>query len=279
MRRSGHIWTKVLIGATVLSLLTAVSWSQQPERPARYFLSGRDPDYHAVRTPNASGAQALLRVSLAYVTYNKPQPRFLYIVSRANLGGDRSDGVLGYQAAGFVRGRDFDVASASGIRSDGTDYLGQPVLDLNTVDFLQYDALVVASEPGWLTRSEVDVLIRRRDDIRRFLETPEKGLIAWAASHNVVLNYDYLPVRISFQPAGGWESGHQVTPVGASIGLTDQMVNGNWYHLYFTEFPAGWEVASVDASGRPVDIVPEPASLLALGAGLAGIVGLRRCKQ
>jgi hypothetical protein len=158
------------------------------------------------------------------------------------------------------------------------------VLDLNTVDFLQYDALVVASPGAWLSQREVNVLMRRRDDIRRFLETPEKGLIVWAAfvADIGAFNYDYLPFRIRFQGVDSYtpnEVGHRVTPVGASIGLTDQMVNGNYYHLYFTEFPAGWEVASVDASGRPVDIVPEPASLLALGAGLAGIVGLRRRKQ
>jgi probable HAF family extracellular repeat protein len=41
----------------------------------------------------------------------------------------------------------------------------------------------------------------------------------------------------------------------------------------------GWNAATGRTEAFLLDTIPEPASLIALGAGLAGLVGLRRRKQ
>ena len=81
-------------------------------------------------------------------TAGDPQPSMLVVSSRIAPPSGHRDSVVGIQAAGYT----FDVAAAP----------GQGVLDLNAVDFADYDVIVVASDFGGILRQEELTILNAR---------------------------------------------------------------------------------------------------------------------
>lgn len=219
------------------------------------FITGHDPDYHAAGDGNRPGAQHLIQRAIAYVTFENPNPRLLLVSDGRNPGGDQIDSRRGMEAARFA----FDVA----------DYgSGTPgMLDLNAVDFNDYDCVVVASDyGGWLRQDELDILNARAPELHAFVNRGG-GIVAFNESGNRVANgtpvlyegttanrFGFLPVAVTVvsrhQPAVGFT----LTPTGASMGLHESDVNGNVSHSVF-ESTGGMHPVDHDAAGRIMSLV------------------------
>lgn len=146
------------------------------------FISGHDTDYHS---PISSSAGSFLNKSIKYVTKNKTNPRLLYVTSVSNPGGDERFGGVGLTSMGY----NYDIADAfgSGPFTLGTTWYAHPpiskiALDLRTIDFSSYDAVIIASDYGsWLRQEELDILVNRKTDIFNYINSGG-GLLAFAES-------------------------------------------------------------------------------------------------
>lgn len=215
--------------------------------PGGIFITGHDPDFHAVQGHNPPGAQHTLQRAVGYVTFEKVNPTILLVTdlrdpnSQPGLAG-HSDPRAGLTAAGLV----FDVADFGSGAEPG-------VLDLNTVDFHAFDCIIVASDHGgWLRQEELDILITRTADILAFLRGGG-GLVVLNEGGNDALTthdpYGFLPFVVSSAALGQVEEGFTVTPAGAALGLTDADVNSNASHSVFTA-TSGLDIIDVDADQR-----------------------------
>jgi hypothetical protein len=216
------------------------------------FITGHDPDYHAFVGGNTAGAQHILQRAIDYVTFSKRNPKILLVTDLSNPGGDQSDSRLGLTAAGFT----YDVA----------DYgSGTPgVLDLHTVNFSNYDAIVIASDyGGWLHQRELDILNARKVELINYVNLGG-GLVALAESGNrngvgtdpngtLTGRFGFLPSVVSEIGDNQSEVGFTTTAAGQALGLTDADVNGNASHNIFAN-DAGMDVIDRDASGEIVSL-------------------------
>lgn len=220
-------------------------------------MTAHDPDYHAnpFKSNNAGGAQRLLQLSVAHVTEDDPSPALLLVTDTRNPGGDESDSRIGLAKAGLA----FDVAD------DGA--AGGSVLDLDTVDFNSYDAIIVASDfGGWLRQEEVDILNARKAELAGYVAAGG-GLIALAESGSRKVHvgvdsgrYEFVPVSspiVAEKLDQHAANDHSVTPAGAAFGLTKADVNANATHAYFTA-TGGLDVLDVDEAGRPLSLATPP---------------------
>jgi hypothetical protein len=268
----------------LLCAVTAPAWAQ-----GGLFVTGHDPDFHAFRGGNAAGAKNIIIKGLDYITdgvanNSNPIGTVLLVTSRINPGAGYSDPVNGLAAAGLT----FDVAD------DGT--AGGAVLDLHSVDFASYDAVIVASDfGGWLRQGELDILNARSVDILNYINAGG-AVMAFAESGNAGSGltthsqFAWAPFLVTQMTLNQSESGFTVTPFGASLGLTNADVNGNASHNIFTA-TGGMNVVDLDAHGNimslaffgrigPSGVVPEPGPLSLLGASIVTLGGafLRRRK-
>jgi hypothetical protein len=210
----------------------------------RVFVTGHDPDFHAV--PNApgsneAGARAILQRAVAYVTQEKVGPSLLLVTGTS----DGQTGTLDPRAGLTAAGLPFDVAHAAAASGS--------VLDVRVVDFADYDAVIVASDfGGWLHQAEVDALNARAADIAAFVGAGG-GLVALAESE-VTGAYGFLPFLVSQLPTSEQEDTLVVTERGTELGLTNADVNGSFYHAYFTQRGV-LEVVDIDTRGtaNPAD--------------------------
>lgn len=212
------------------------------------FVTGHDPDYHAHRGSNATGARHIIQRAVEYVTLNNPSPNILLVTDLRNPGGDQSDPRFGMNDAGYT----YDVADYG----SGTS----GVFDLSTVNFSNYDAIVVASDyGGWLRQDELDVLNARSADLISYINGGG-GLVALNESGNRPAGsgaytgttnnrYGFLPFLVSEVPEHQGEQGVTVTAAGLAMGLTNNDVNGNVSHSYFDE-TGGMDVIDIDSQGR-----------------------------
>jgi hypothetical protein len=98
--------------------------------------------------------------------------------------------------------------------------------------------------------------------------------------------FGYLPFVATSTDKNQSETGINVSPCGASLGLTNNDVNGNASHNVF-DGSFGLCVVDTDSSGAILSLagrgqvgngglVPEPASMLLFGSGLFGFCARRR---
>jgi RHS repeat-associated protein len=231
--------------------------------PGGYFITGHDPDYHAHLGANAPGAQHIIQRAIAYVTYDKANPRILLVMDIRNPGGDQSDPRLGMNSAGFTA---FDVADY------GSGTAG--VLNLNTVTFTNYDVVVVASDyGGWLRQEELDVLNARSVDLMSFVnggggvvafnESGNRGGGYPGTSHN---RYGFLPFVVSEIGLHQDETGVTLMPLGVLMGLTNEDVRGNASHSVFRA-NGGMDVVDVDRNGNILSLVSRGQNITPGGVG------------
>lgn len=235
-----------LLGAALVAASTALAGS--------IFLTGHDPDFHAVLGGNTAGARRINQVAISFIQDPAYNPfyvggatKFLFVESSIAVPGGHTSGKNGIVASGYVEGVHFDHATAATLNA-GLNNLG-------TV----YSAIVVASDfGGILTQAELNILNSRNADILAFVNagggiycmaegnggaglTPGGGQLA------------FLPIVVTAPAADQSEVGFTVTAFGASIGLTNADVNGNASHTYFTGL-GGLNAVNLDAAGRVMSV-------------------------
>ncbi|MCW3036826.1 MAG: hypothetical protein JWM17_2138, partial [Actinobacteria bacterium] len=197
--------------------------------PGGIFLTGHDPDFHSVGG-NTTGAQHIIQRAVSFVTSGIASPRLLLVTDVHSPGAGYIDPRLGMNAAGFSG---YDVAD------DGTG--GGAIKDLHTVNFSNYDVVVIASDyGGWLRQAELDILNARSSAVISFINGGG-GLVAFAesggasgtqTSHN---RFGFLPFVVSSTPLSQSETANTLTPFGTSLGLVNSDINGNFSHNVFTK--------------------------------------------
>jgi len=266
-------------------LIALMLFAATPGWAGSIFLTGHDPDFHAVTGPDAAVVQNFNRVAINFVTdpaFNPFVPlasKFLFVESQIPIPGGHIDGVDGLIASGFASGTDFDLVTASTLN---------PAIDqLGTI----YSAIVVASDfGGLLTQAELDILNARSGDIISFLNQGG-GLYAMAGSNTGAGltpgggQFGFLPFVVT-STAIGYCGPISTTPFGTSLGLMDFNVCAD--HNFFNDtfglsvvdfIPGSGEIISLagrgTVSGGGVTPVPEASTALLLSMGLVGLLGDR----
>jgi hypothetical protein len=199
------------------------------------FLTGHDPDFHAVLGGNAAGSIAINQTAIGFVTdpaFNTFADggidKFLFVESKMVAPSGHTAGVAGIVASGYALGTDFEHHDATTLDAE-LDLLGT-----------KYNAIVVGSDfGGILTQAELDILNARSTDIIAFLNAGG-GLYALSESNGGAGltpsggRYGFLPFVVASAALDQPENGNTLTTFGASLGLTTSDINGNASHAIFT---------------------------------------------
>jgi hypothetical protein len=270
------------IGAASAAVLVVVGCAGAAFGQGSVFLTGHDPDFHASQGGNALGAQHINQRAIEYIMDPAFNPyvaggatKFLFVNSKISPPGGHIDGELGIQASGYVAGVDYDEHDANTL----IGALGQ----LGTV----YGAIVVASDfGGILTQRELNTLNGHRLDIFDFINNGG-GLYAMAEGNNGAgLTpdggwFEFVPVAASAHNDNQTETGFTVTAFGASLGLVDADVNGNFSHNIFTTWDPALSPVDLDNQGQVLSLagrfrIPAPSVVAPLAMGLLMVRRRRR---
>jgi hypothetical protein len=248
------------------------------------FLTGHDPDFHAQGQPDG---EVQLNVALNYVTggtYNDGSTKFLWVESDLTPDGNHRVGFDGLSFIGVGAGN-VDRVNAAGFA---------------TADLNDYSAIVVASSfGGMLTSAEINAMIARSADIASFINAGH-GLAAFAECFQTsacigsnladpTTPFGYLPITVTSVDT---TAPYHVTPFGASLGLTDDIVSDCCTHNSFSAI-GGLNVVDLDPNNTPTTLagdvqvgpgglhgVPEPSiwAMMLLGFGGLGAMLRRRAR-
>lgn len=268
--------TRWVLSALILFVATT-SWA------GSIFVSGHDPIWHSYFGANSAGANNLATTAIDYARNSSTLP-FLFIESYDAVPGGNAyeapflNSTLGYSLT------DFDKADISVLNSYS---------DFRTA-LNNYSAIVVASDHGgMLSSDELLFLNNHSSDIIDYINSGG-GLAAFAESNATGMigstaRFGFLPFLVSSADYQTGESGNTVTPFGASLGLVNSDVNGNFSHNYFTATGGMIPVDLLNGdSAQPLSLawsgtiggggvtIPEPSTLLLLGSGLIGLAGIRK---
>ena len=242
------------------------------------FVSGHDSDFHAV-AGNTAGAQHIIQRALDFVRDGNTAPILFVESSTANVGlGDHLDSELGLQASGYALGN-----------LTGNYYVKVNAANFATVDLSLYSAIFVPSDHGGtLTGDDLAALNARTADILTYVNgggglfaLAEDGFHTAQSSGPAPALFGFLPFLATSAPVGEFENGNVVTAFGASLGLTNADINGNFSHNIFTS-TGGMTVVDTDGNGeilslatrQHVDVhgVPDSGGTLPLLAMAAGFL-------
>jgi hypothetical protein len=251
-------WSLLPLSSCLLAALVATTECMA----GAVYLTGQDPDYHAVEPGglNQTGARNINKVAIEYIGCNNPfktaGSKFLLVVSDQPAPVGYGDSVSGIAASGpYVQGVDFEVASATTLNSQ-LDLLGAG----------GYYGLVIASDYGGnLRQAELDILNSRAFDITKFIGNGG-GLYAIAESNGG-------PNHLT--PDGGWynfllpclvpdlpiiqKTSNTVTSFGQTLNscgqnLVNTDVEDNPTHVFFQGAACGLQAVETDPAGRIISL-------------------------
>lgn len=264
-----------------LLALAAVFLAASTAQAGSIFVTGHDPIWHAHFGSNAPGARNLANIGIGFARNGSAMP-FLFVESKTVPvpSGNAHEAPflttdLGFAPADFVVKDAADLAALPDFRAT-----------LNS-----FSAIVVASDHGgMLTAAELGFLNVHALDIIDYLNAGG-GLYAEAESNakGLIANtprFAFLPFLVSSTDFQSPEVANTVTPFGASLGLTNADVNGNFSHNFFAP---GSGMLPVDLFNgnqdmpltlafrgpiRPEGPVPAPATLVLLVPALVVLAGI-----
>jgi len=251
------------------------------------FVSGHDSDFHA-QAGNTTGAQNIINRALDFVRNGNTAPILMIKSNTFNVGlGDHLDSENGLIASGYTAG---NLA--------GNHYVTVNFLDFATIDLSLYSALFVpADHGGTLTGDDLKALNARSADILAYVNNggglfalAEDGFHVPAAIGPEGPLFGFLPFLATSVPHSEYENGNTLSAFGASLGLTNFDINGNFSHNVFTstggmtpvDYTGGGEILSLATRFKltPGGVdrgVPDTGStVLLLTAGLAGLALAKR---
>jgi hypothetical protein len=234
--------------------------------PGGVFITGHDPDFHAFAGPNRVGPRKLIRTGIDYVTGGKTNPKILIVQDLRNPGGTQVNSGFGLADSGYF---DFDTAdSGSGLTANDyttcvrpyTSCAQEPSKDLRTVNFSAYDVIVVASDfGGWLRQAEADILNARASELIDYVNNGGGLFVMPVSGHRgpgLSVTRDqmkYLPFVVTQVAHDEVGTANTVTAFGASLGLTNTDINGNFQHTYYLPV-TGMDVVDRDSGGHPLTL-------------------------